>query len=289
MAGVHSGDSACILPPYNLSAVVMNRLRVHTHDLARSLKVVGLMNIQYAVKGGDIYVLEVNPRASRTVPYVSKSIGVPLAKIAARVMTGRTLRELGFTEEVRLDHYCVKEAVLPFIKFPGVDAILGPEMKSTGEVMGVDNDFGVAFAKAQLSVNTSLPTSGRIFISVNGRDRVAVLPLAQKLYNAGFTIVATSGTRLHLMANGIPAELVHKIHEGQPNVLDLLTNGSVGLMINTPVGRESFKDDYEIRRAAIIHNVPYTTTIAGATAAVEGILALKSNPLGVKCLQEYHS
>ncbi len=289
MAGVHSGDSACVLPPYSLSADILDRLRIHTHDLARNLKVVGLMNIQYAVKGDDIYVLEVNPRASRTVPYVSKSIGVPLAKIAARVMTGRTLRDLGFTEEVKLDYYCVKEAVLPFIKFPGVDSILGPEMKSTGEVMGVDTDFGVAFAKAQLSVNAGLPTSGRIFISVNTRDRDAVLPIARKLHNAGFIIAATSGTRSHLMANDIPAELVHKIHEGQPNVLDLLTNGSVGLMINTPVGLESFRDDYEIRRAAIIHNVPYTTTVAGATAAVEGILALISHPLGVKCLQEYHS
>lgn len=288
-AGIHSGDSACILPAYSLSADIISRLRSNTHALARSLNVIGLMNIQYAVKNNEIYVLEVNPRASRTVPYVSKSIGVPLAKLAARVMTGKTLRELGFTEEVEIDYYCVKEAVLPFIKFPGVDSILGPEMKSTGEVMGIDPDFGVAFAKSQMSVNAGLPTSGRIFISVNSRDRDAALPIAGKLREAGFTLAATSGTRSHLMAHGIEAELVLKIHEGRPNVLDLLTDGSVGLMINTPIGLESHKDDYEIRRAAIIHNVPYTTTIAGATAAVEGILALLSKPLRVKCLQEYHA
>jgi carbamoyl-phosphate synthase large subunit len=288
-AGIHSGDSACILPAYSLSGDIIARIRAHTHALAHSLNVIGLMNIQYAVKDNEIFVLEVNPRASRTVPYVSKSIGVPLAKLAARVMTGKTLRELGFTREVKLDYYCVKEAVLPFIKFPGVDSILGPEMKSTGEVMGIDPDFGVAFAKSQLSVNAGLPTSGRIFVSVNSSDREAVLPIVRKLRGAGFTIVATSGTRSHLMANGCDAEPVLKIHEGHPNVLDLLTDGSVGLMINTPIGRESHKDDYELRRAAIIHNVPYTTTIAGATAAVEGILALISKPLRVKCLQEYHA
>jgi carbamoyl-phosphate synthase large subunit len=223
------------------------------------------------------------------VPYVSKSIGVPLAKMAARVMTGRTLRELGFTEEVALDYYCVKEAVMPFIKFPGADSILGPEMKSTGEVMGIDRDYGVAFAKSQMSVNSGLPVSGRIFISVNREDKEAILPIAAKLRGAGLTIVATAGTRDYLEANGIPTELVLKIHEGRPHVIDLLTDGSVGLMINTPIGRDSHKDDYELRRAAIIHNVPYTTTIAGAAAAVEGILALQKKPLTVKCLQEYHS
>ena len=288
-AGIHSGDSACILPAYSLSDDIISRLRKHTHDLARSLNVIGLMNIQYAVKNNEIYVLEVNPRASRTVPYVSKAIGVPLAKLAARVMTGRTLRDLGFTKEVVLDYYSVKEAVMPFIKFPGSDSILGPEMKSTGEVMGIDRDFGVAFAKSQMSVNSGLPTSGRIFISVNREDKEAILPIAVKLRDAGLTIVATSGTHEFLEANGIPTELVLKIHEGRPHVIDLLTDGSVGLMINTPIGRDSHKDDYELRRAAIIHNVPYTTTIAGATAAVAGILAMQKKPLTVKCLQEYHS
>ncbi|MCE5251531.1 carbamoyl-phosphate synthase large subunit [bacterium] len=287
-AGIHSGDSACILPSYSLSADILDRIRRHTSDLARELNVIGLMNIQYAVKNNEIYVLEVNPRASRTVPFVSKSIGVPLAKIAARVMTGRTLRELGFTREVSLNYYCVKEAVLPFIKFPGVDSILGPEMKSTGEVMGIDYDFGVAFAKSQISVNSFFPTSGRIFISVNDHDKNDIVPIAAKLRQAGFTIVATSGTKDFLQSHGIETELILKIYEGRPNVLDLLTDGSVGLMINTPIGRESHADDYEIRRAAIIHNVSYTTTIAGAVAAAEGILSLVSKPVGVRCLQEYH-
>jgi len=288
-AGIHSGDSACVLPQYSLSDAVVSDLRKHTCDLARELHVVGLMNIQYAVKDDEIYVLEVNPRASRTVPYVSKAIGIPLAKVAARVMAGRKLKELGVTEEVKLGYYAVKEAVLPFIKFPGVDSILGPEMKSTGEVMGIDRDLGVAFAKAQMSANARLPVSGRIFISVNDKDKPRILPVAKKLKDAGFTLVATSGTRSFLEANGLAAEPVAKIYEeGHPNVLDLLTDGSVGLMINTPLGSESHEDDYEIRRSAIIHNIPYTTTIAGAIAATEGILSLISKEVGVKSLQEYH-
>ncbi|MFC1607887.1 carbamoyl-phosphate synthase large subunit [Candidatus Latescibacterota bacterium] len=288
-AGVHSGDSACVLPVYSLSEVIINRLRRYTHDLARELKVIGLMNIQYAVRDDEIYVLEVNPRASRTVPFVSKSIGVPLAKIAARAMTGKTLKEQGFTEEVKLDYYSVKEAVLPFNKFPGVDSVLGPEMKSTGEVMGIDRYYGLAFAKAQISVNSVFPASGRAFISINPTDRGEILPIAKNLKKAGFAIVATEGTKEFLNTNGIDASLVQKIHEGRPNVLDLLTDGTVNLMINTPVGRESQIDDVEIRRAAIIHNVPYTTTIAGAKAAVDGIMSLVSKPVEVKCLQEYHT
>ncbi len=288
-AGIHSGDSACVLPPYSLSDEMISRLKEHTYDLARELNVIGLMNIQYAVKGDEIYILEVNPRASRTVPFVSKSIGLPLAKIAARVMTGKTLKEIGFTKEVSLNYYCIKEAVLPFIKFPGVDSILGPEMKSTGEVMGIHEDFGVAFAKAQMSVKSDLPANGRIFISVEDKDKAAITPIASKLKKAGFELVATSGTRAHLEANGVHAEPVMKIFEGRPNVIDLLTDGSVGLMINTPVGRESHIDDYEIRRAAIIHNVPYTTTIAGAIAASEGIFSLISKEITVKSLQEYHA
>jgi len=288
-AGIHSGDSACVLPPYSLSDEMISRLREHTYDLARELNVIGLMNIQYAVKEDEIYILEVNPRASRTVPFVSKSIGLPLAKIAARVMTGKTLKEIGFTKEVSLNYYCIKESVLPFIKFPGVDSILGPEMKSTGEVMGIHEDFGVAFAKAQMSVNSDLPANGRIFISVEDKDKAAITPIASKLKKAGFELVATSGTRAHLEAHGVHAEPVMKIFEGRPNVIDLLTDGSVGLMINTPIGRESHIDDYEIRRAAIIHNVPYTTTIAGAIAASEGIFSLISKDITVKSLQEYHA
>jgi len=288
-AGIHSGDSACVLPPFSLTEDVGRRLREHTVALALELNVIGLMNIQYAVKDDDIYVLEVNPRASRTVPYVSKAIGVPLAKIAARVMAGKKLTEIGFTEEVKLDYFAVKEAVLPFIKFPGVDSILGPEMKSTGEVMGMDKDFGVAFAKAQMSANVELPTSGRIFISVNKSDRKHILPLAKKLVELGFSIIATAGTREYIYENGIKAERVDKIYEGRPNVLDLLTDRTVGLMINTPLGRESHEDDYEIRRSAIIHNVPYTTTIAGAIAAVEGIASLVTKKLDVTSLQEYHA
>ncbi|MBA7478688.1 Carbamoyl-phosphate synthase large chain [subsurface metagenome] len=287
-AGIHSGDSACVLPPYDLSKDVSERLKKHTKALAFELNVIGLMNIQYAVKGNEIYVLEVNPRASRTVPFVSKAIGVPLAKVAARVMTGKKLRELGFTEKVTFDYYSIKEAVLPFIKFPGVDSILGPEMKSTGEVMGIDRDFGVAFAKAQMSTNSPLPVSGNIFISVNDKDKKHIVPIAKKLDDAGFSIVATSGTRACLEANDIKAEHVDKIYEGRPNVLDLLTDGSVGLMLNSPLGKESHEDDYEIRRSAIIHNVPYTTTIAGATAATEGILSLVTKTVEVKSLQEYH-
>jgi len=288
-AGIHSGDSACVLPTYSLSADVERRLREHTVALALELNVIGLMNIQYAVKDEDIFVLEVNPRASRTVPYVSKSIGVPLAKVAARVMTGRKLKDLGFTEEVTIDYYCVKEAVLPFIKFPGVDSLLGPEMKSTGEVMGIDRDFGVAFAKAQMSVNAPLPTQGTIFISVNDADKTKIVPIAAKLKKAGFRLVATAGTRKHLADNGIDADRIDKIFEGRPNVLDLLMDRSVGMMINTPIGKESLIDDYEIRRSAIIHNVPYTTTIAGATAATEGILSIVSRNVGVMSLQEYHA
>ncbi len=288
-AGVHSGDSACVLPPFSLSEDVSERLRKHTKDLALEMNVIGLMNIQYAVKNNEIYVLEVNPRASRTVPYVSKAIGKPLAKIAARVMAGKTLQEIGFTEEIKIDFFAIKEAVLPFIKFPGVDSILGPEMKSTGEVMGVDKDFGVAFAKAQMSANVKLPESGRIFISVNDSDKEKILPLAKKLTDSGFTIIATAGTRQYLYDNGIRAERVDKIYEGRPNVLDLLTDRTVSMMINTPLGKESHQDDYEIRRSAIIHNVPYTTTIPGAIAAVEGIQSLVSKKISVTSLQEYHS
>ena len=288
-AGVHSGDSSCVLPPYSLSEDIIARLRTHTHALARALNVVGLMNIQYAVKDDEIYVLEVNPRASRTVPFVSKSIGYPLAKIAARVMTGKTLKEIGFTHEVSIDYYCIKEAVLPFIKFPGTDSLLGPEMKSTGEVMGIDEDFGIAFAKAQLSVNAGLPRVGRIFISVDDRDKDAIIHISEKLKRAGFSLVATSGTKSRLADHGIQAELVMKIHEGRPHVLDLLKDGSISLMINTPVGKESHVDDYEIRRAAIIHNVPYTTTIAGAIAASEGIVSQIAKEITVRSLQTYHS
>ncbi|MFC1541774.1 carbamoyl-phosphate synthase large subunit [Candidatus Latescibacterota bacterium] len=288
-AGIHSGDSACVLPPYNLNEDVLARIKEYTDNLARGLNVVGLMNIQFAVKDNEIFVLEVNPRASRTVPFVSKAIGYPLAKIAARIMTGKTLKEIGFTEVVELNYYCIKEAVLPFVKFPGVDSLLGPEMKSTGEVMGVDSDFGIAFAKSQMSVNAKLPKNGKIFISVDDREKECMVPIAVKLKDAGFEIVATSGTKEYFKRYGVDSTLVMKIHEGRPHVLDLLTNGSISLMINTPVGKESHIDDYEIRRAAIIHNVPYTTTIPGAIAACEGILSLMNKTITVKSIQEYHA
>jgi carbamoyl-phosphate synthase large subunit len=287
-AGIHSGDSACVLPPFDLTDDVLRRLREHTDALARALKVIGLMNIQFAVKDNDIYVLEVNPRASRTVPYVSKAIGIPLAKVAARIMAGRTLREMGVTKVPEIDYYCVKEAVMPFIKFPGVDSVLGPEMKSTGEVMGIDADFGVAFAKAQMAAGAPLPRTGTIFISVDDSDKEKIVPLARELTEGGFDLVATEGTRAHLKSQGIKAALVQKIHDGRPHVLDLLQDGKVKLMINTPIGRESHIDDYVLRREAIIHNVPYTTTIAAATAAIRGIRSLLSRDLTVRSIQEYH-
>ncbi|HSF31355.1 MAG TPA: carbamoyl-phosphate synthase large subunit [Candidatus Tectomicrobia bacterium] len=289
-AGVHSGDSACSLPPYSLSSRIMAEIKDQTILLALELRVVGLINIQFAVKNGEVYVLEVNPRASRTVPFVSKATGVPLAKLAARVMAGRTLQELGFTKEREIKHIALKEAVFPFIKFPGVDTILGPEMKSTGEVMGIDLTFGRAFAKSQLSVGPagSLPTAGTVFISVKDKDKPAANQLAKALHELGFTILATRGTAGAIRSSGIPVEVILKVLEGRPHVVDYIKNGEVQLLINTTMGKNSIRDSYAIRRAALVYNIPYCTTIPGAFAATHGIKALLDGPLAIKTLQEYH-
>jgi carbamoyl-phosphate synthase large subunit len=287
-AGIHSGDSACSLPPYSLSAEVIAALKAQTRALALELGVVGLLNIQFAIQQGVIYVLEVNPRASRTVPFVSKAIGVPLAKLAARVMTGKTLRELGFTQEIVPPYRAVKEAVFPFIKFPGVDTVLGPEMKSTGEVMGLDTSFGRAFAKSQMSVASTLPRVGRAFISVRDRDKPAAVRLAEELVALGFRVVATQGTATAMRAAGLVVEQVPKVQEGRPHIVDLMTNGDIHLVINTPAGKRSLKDSYAIRRTALMLNIPYCTTMPGAFAAVRGIDALRERELEVCSLQEYH-
>ncbi len=287
-AGIHSGDSACVLPPYAVSEENLADIRRHTHDLARALNVVGLMNVQYAVQNGRIYVLEVNPRASRTVPFVSKVIGVPLAKVAARAMVGKSLREQGFTQEVDIRHIAVKEAVLPFIKFPGVDTVLGPEMKSTGEVMGLDTDFGLSFLKAQLSAGVRLPERGAVFISVNDRDKPGVLDIARRLDALSFTILATSGTQRFLVGHGVKATRIPKLNEDRPHIVDAIKSNQIALMINTPLGAQSQRDDAAIRRAAVQYNVPYTTTLSGAAAAVAGMESIRTKPLRVKTLQEYH-
>ncbi|MBI3797208.1 MAG: carbamoyl-phosphate synthase large subunit, partial [Deltaproteobacteria bacterium] len=288
LAGVHSGDSACSLPPRRLSSAVQDEIRRQTVLLAKELQVVGLMNVQFAVKGDTVYVLEVNPRASRTVPFVSKAIGVPLAKLAARVMAGRTLRELNFTREVIPQHISVKEAVFPFIKFPGVDTLLGPEMKSTGEVMGVDTSFAMAFAKAQIAAGTLLPMQGKAFLSVRDYDKPALLPIARRLVENGFSIIATRGTAVYLCEAGIVAESVNKVIEGSPHIVDIIRAGAVALVINTIEGVQTVADSFSIRRSALECRVPYFTTIAAADAAAEGIARLHQGLLHVRSLQEYH-
>jgi carbamoyl-phosphate synthase large subunit len=286
-AGIHSGDSACSIPTVSLTQPVLAQIRTWTVQLAQALKVIGLMNIQFAVQGDQVYILEANPRASRTVPFVSKAIGAPLAKLASRVMSGKTLAELGFTTEIIPAHISVKEAVLPFAKFPGTDTLLGPEMRSTGEVMGIDVDFGRAYAKAELGASQSLPESGAVFISTNDRDKQSAAGVAKAFSDLGFKIVATAGTRQALEAAGIEAELVYKLHEGRPHVLDAIKNHQVHLIVNTPSGEEAQSDGRAIRRAAIDYKVPIVTTIAGAKATAAAIQALQSQPLTVKALQDY--
>ncbi|GAC1414699.1 MAG: carbamoyl-phosphate synthase large subunit [Gemmatimonadaceae bacterium] len=288
-AGIHSGDSACVLPPYLIDEEHIEIMREHTVALAKALNVVGLINVQYAIKDGQVYVLEVNPRASRTVPFVSKAIGVPLAAIAARVMLGETLDAIGFTEEVTPAYISVKEAVFPFNKFREFDPILGPEMRSTGEVMGISDSFGSAFGKAQLSADNVLPTEGAIFITVNDSDKRAVTPIARRFQELGFRLVATSGTAKYLRARGIPTESVLKIYEGRPNGVDLMLNGVIKLLINTPLGKESQRDDYTMRQAAIANHVAYTTTLSAANAACDAILSLRSRAPSVLSLQEWHA
>ncbi|MBD0335574.1 MAG: carbamoyl-phosphate synthase large subunit [Cyanobacteria bacterium Co-bin13] len=286
-AGIHSGDSACSLPTITLADGPLQTIRDWTVKLAKRLKVVGLMNIQFAVKGDQVYILEANPRASRTVPFVSKATGRPLAKLAVRVMSGKTLAELGVTEEVIPKHISVKEAVLPFEKFPGTDTILGPEMRSTGEVMGIDVDFGKAFAKAELAANQRLPLKGAVFISMNDREKAAVIPIAQDLAAMGFKLVATTGTRKALMESGLKVDLVLKLHEGRPHVVDAIKNNQIQLIINTPAGGEAQEDDRSIRRTALAYKVPIITTIAGARATAAAIRSLQQEPLEVKALQDY--
>ncbi|HEY4485369.1 MAG TPA: carbamoyl-phosphate synthase large subunit [Nitrospiria bacterium] len=287
-AGVHSGDSACSLPPYSLDPAIVDEIRRQTHAMARELKVVGLMNAQFAVKDGTVYVLEVNPRASRTVPFVSKAVGIPLAKIAMKVMCGRTLKELGLTQEPRIPYIAVKEAVFPFNKFPGVDTILGPEMKSTGEVMGIDTDFGFAFAKAQAAAGSALPLSGKVFISVKDNDKEAVTKVARRLSELGFSIVATDGTSSHLQGQGVSAERINKVQEGRPHIVDLLKNKEISWMINTVGDKVSQADSYSIRRTALNYSIPYFTTMAEARAAVRGIEAVIKKGFQIKPLQVYH-
>jgi carbamoyl-phosphate synthase large subunit len=288
-AGIHSGDSSCVVPPFICPERHLATIRDYTRRIARALKVVGLMNVQYATKDDVVYVLEVNPRASRTVPYLSKASGVPLAKIAARVMAGRTLAELGFTKDIEVSGVFVKSPVFPFVRFPGVDTILGPEMKSTGEVMGGSSNFGVAFAKAQLSVGQRLPDGGTAFVSVNNDDKANLLPIARDLAELGFRLIATRGTAAYLRAHGMDVEVVYKVNEGRPNIADQIVNRKVDLVINTPLGRESFFDDRAVRRAAMMHETPCITTLTGAAAAVQAIRALDRRRLSVRALQDYYT
>ncbi|PLX80068.1 MAG: carbamoyl phosphate synthase large subunit [Desulfuromonas sp.] len=287
-AGIHSGDSACSLPPYSLPAEIVDEIRRQTRALALELEVCGLMNIQFAVKGSEVFLIEVNPRASRTSPFVSKATGRPLAKIAARVMAGKTLKELGIEQEIIPEHISVKESVFPFIKFPGVDTLLGPEMKSTGEVMGIDYDFGKAFAKAQLGANVRLPTSGKIFVSVKDADKKAIIAPVGKLVAAGFEVVSTKGTAAYLNAHGVPAMPVNKVNEGRPHCVDMIKSNEIAMVFNTTFGAQSIIDSFSIRRSSLVYNIAYFTTVAGIEAAADGILAMQREMLDVTPLQEYY-
>ena len=287
-AGIHSGDSACVLPPYIIGESDLAAMREHTVALAKALGVVGLINVQFAIKDRTVYVLEVNPRASRTIPFVSKAIGVPLASLAARVMLGESLSSLGFTDEVVPPYVSVKEAVFPFSKFREADPVLGPEMRSTGEVMGISDSFGSAFAKAQLAADNGLPLEGSLLITVNNSDKANVIPIARRFQEMGFRLLATTGTAKFLRARGIPAERVFKVHEGRPHGIDLIVNRQVQLLINTPLGKHSQRDDYSMRQAAVAHRVAYTTTLSAASAACDAILSLRFRPPRVRSLQEWH-
>jgi carbamoyl-phosphate synthase large subunit len=287
-AGIHSGDSACSLPPYSLSKAIIKRLKDQSRALAKALRVRGLMNVQYAIKDNEIYVIEVNPRASRTVPFVSKATGIPWAKIAAKVMAGKTLAELGVKEIPDPKHTSVKEVVFPFSKFPGVDVILGPEMHSTGEVMGIDADFAIAFAKSQIAAGDSLPTSGNVFISVRDADKRAIVPFARTLIEAGFELYATSGTYRALRREGIESSLVSKLAEGRPNIIDFVKNGRLKMIINTPTRKGPKTDEGRIRAAAVLHKVPIVTTMTAAQATVRAIVELQKRGWDVQPLQDYH-
>jgi carbamoyl-phosphate synthase large subunit len=288
-AGIHSGDSSCVLPPWGIKERHLDAMRRYTRELARALNVIGLMNIQFAIWRDEVFVLEVNPRASRTVPFVSKATGVPLAKLAARLMIGRKLSEFNLPDELTVDRFYIKTPVFPFVKFPGVDPILGPEMRSTGEVMGVAEDFGGAYLKAQQGAGTRLPREGRVFISLNDQDKRSVVDLARELQEMGFEIVATRGTQKRLESAGLSCEFVYKVNEGRPNVADLVKSRQIDLIINTPLGRTSFYDERSIRRAAIQYSVPCVTTMTGAVATVAAIRALREEELQVRSLQDYHA
>jgi carbamoyl-phosphate synthase large subunit len=288
-AGVHSGDSACALPPISMDKKILEEIKRQTKLLALELKVKGLINIQFAVKDNRIYILEVNPRASRTIPFVSKAIGVPLAKLATKVMTGMTLAELNFTKQIQPAHFSVKEAVFPFLKFPGIDTLLGPEMLSTGEVMGISDDFGMAFAKSQIAAGNGLPMSGNVFFSVKDCDKKKAVELAGQLQQMGFKIVATKGTCIEFINNNIPSEFVLKMAEGRPNIVDWIINGKINLIINTTIGAQSIRDSFPIRRTALDKQIPYVTTIRGAAAVVKAITAMKERKISVKPIQHYYS
>jgi len=288
-AGIHSGDSACVLPPRTLSHRMIQEIMAATRSMAKELGVVGLMNVQYAIKNDELFVLEVNPRASRTVPFVSKATGVPLAKLATKVMLGKGLDELGLTKEVIPKHIAVKESVFPFGRFPGVDPVLGPEMKSTGEVMGIDQNFGMAFYKSQLAAGLKLPGSGNALFSIRRKDKEAVLPIARRLMDLNFKIIATEGTARFFSERGIPAKPVFKVSEGRPNIVDFMMNGEIHLVINTPSGKKKTRSDaYYLRRTALEYKIPYFTTVAGARAAAEAISTLKDGTMHVQAIQEYY-
>jgi carbamoyl-phosphate synthase large subunit len=287
-AGIHSGDSACVLPPYLITEAQVEEMRRHTRAFAERLGVVGLINVQFAIKNGVVYVLEVNPRGSRTIPFVSKTTGVQLAGLAAAIMVGKTLDELGLQDDVLQPYVAVKEAVFPFNKLQGVDLVLGPEMRSTGEVMGIADSFGMAFAKAQISADGALPLEGGVFVTVNDHDKANLVPIARRFHGLGFRVIGTEGTARYLRARGIPTERVLKVHEGRPNAIDLLVSGQIQLLINTPLGKLTQRDDYAIRRAALQHRVPYTTTLSAASAASDAIIALRSRAGEVRSLQEWH-
>jgi len=287
-AGVHSGDAAMVLPPHTLSPGVVQTIRDYTHEMARELKVIGLMNVQYAVKDETVYVLEVNPRASRTVPFVSKAIGVPLAKLAAKVMAGKTLQELGFTKEIWPKYWAVKESVFPFNRFHGQDILLSPEMRSTGEVMGLDADLGIAYAKSQMAAGAPLPLKGKVFISVSDRDKAQVAEVARRFVDLGFELVATGGTATVLEKAGLKVQRIFKLSEGRPNSQDLLKNRELQLVINTPAGQTPRADEIRIRTTAVYSGTPIMTTLSGAKAALLGIAALQKRGYEVRTLQEYH-
>ncbi len=287
-AGIHSGDSAMVLPPHTLGDAIIKKIKENTYALAKELNVKGLLNIQYAVRHNLVYILEVNPRASRTIPFISKATGLPWAKMATKVMLGKTLKELGITKEIKISHIAVKESVFPFVRFPGIDVILGPEMKSTGEVMGIDSTFGLAYAKSQIGAGQKLPLKGNVLITVKDEDKRKVVFIAKKLADLGFKLFATSGTLRVLRQNDLEAEVASKLYEKRPHIVDMIKNGQLHLIINTPMGKITKKDETIIRSTAVLYNTPLVTTIAGAEATVNGIEALIKKKMSVNCLQEYH-